>query len=98
MQNLWIVVSSSDTSSDKGDGPTLQLPISSLLVLASAQLEDREESWVDCLGWPFSSVILGIAQLGTKIAEVAPLISHRTLTCIRYISAYMFEELWLLVD
>ena len=53
MQNLWIVVSSSDTSSDKGDGPTLQLPISSLLVLASAQLEDREESWVDHLGWPF---------------------------------------------
>ena len=53
---------------------------------------------MDRLGWPFSAQFLGIAQLEKKIAEVAPLISHRTLTRICYISAYMFEELWLLAD
>ena len=50
------------------------------------------------MGWPFSTRCSGIAQLGIKVAGVAPPINHRTRTCTSYISAYMFEELWLLAD
>ena len=50
------------------------------------------------VGWAFSERFFGISLLWTKTAGEAPLISHRADTCIRYISAYMFEELWLLAN
>jgi hypothetical protein len=50
------------------------------------------------VGWVFSERFLGISQLETKTAGAAPPISHRAHTCICYISAYMFEELWFLAN
>jgi hypothetical protein len=50
------------------------------------------------MGWPFSERFFGISQLETKTVGAAPPISHRTRTCICYISAYMFEELWPLAN
>ena len=51
-----------------------------------------------CLTWTSCGIVGGLGIFRAIFRGVAPLISFRTRTCIFYISAYMFEELWLLVN